>query len=96
MTGRTSENETLTSTTKVDSESAALPREYGPRFESDKELAAFIDQPELLRRLKICRKTAYSWERQGKLPVVKIFHTKRYHWPTVVAALLRQQRGSDL
>jgi predicted site-specific integrase-resolvase len=53
----------------------------------------FIDQPELLRRLGICRKTAWTWERQGKLPVVKIFHTKRYHWASVEAALLRQQRG---
>jgi hypothetical protein len=30
---------------------AAIPREYEPRFESDKELTAFIDQNELLRRL---------------------------------------------
>jgi predicted site-specific integrase-resolvase len=52
----------------------------------------FINQPELLRRLKICRKTAWTWERQGKLPVVKVNHTKRYHWASVEAALLRQQR----
>jgi hypothetical protein len=32
---------------------AALPREYEPRFESNKKLTAFIDQSELLRRLKI-------------------------------------------
>jgi len=56
----------------------------------------FIGQAELLRRLGICRKTAYLWERQSKLPVVKINHTKRYHWPTVEAALLRMQRGGDL
>jgi predicted site-specific integrase-resolvase len=55
----------------------------------------FIDQAELLQRLGICRKTAYTWERQGKLPVVKIFHTKRYHWDTVVASLLRQQLGGN-
>ena len=77
---------------KSDSKPAVLGV-YEPRFETNKELAAFIDQAELLRRLGICRKTAYSWERQGKLPVVKINHTKRYHWNTVVGALLRQQRG---
>jgi hypothetical protein len=96
MRDRTSENETLTATTKVDSKPAALPREYEPRFESDKEFSAFINQAELLRRLKICRKTAYLWECQSKLPVVKINHTKRYHWPSVEAALLRMQRGGDL
>jgi hypothetical protein len=72
---------------------APVQHEYEPRFESNKELTAFIDQSELLRRLKICRKTAWTWERQGKLPVVKVNHTKRYHWASVEAALLRQQRG---
>jgi len=49
----------------------------------------FIDQPELLRRLGICRKSAQNWERAGKLPVVKVFRKKLYHWPSVEAALLR-------
>jgi hypothetical protein len=78
-----------TGTTKL----AALPSEYESRFESDKELAVFIDAKELLRRLGICRKTAWTWERQGKLPVVKINHTKRYHWGSVESALLRLQKG---
>jgi predicted DNA-binding transcriptional regulator AlpA len=58
--------------------------------------ADFITSKELLRRLGIVRKTAWNWERAGKLPVVKIFHTKRYHWASVEAALLRQQSVGDL
>jgi predicted site-specific integrase-resolvase len=54
----------------------------------------FIDQPELLRRLKISRKTAFNWERSGKLPVVKISRKKLFHWPSVEACLLRHQRNS--
>ena len=53
----------------------------------------FLSENELLNRLPICRRTAFNWIKQGKLPVVVIGRRKLYHWPSVEAALLRQQRG---
>jgi len=72
-----------------------LPHEYEPRFESDKERKAFLDEKEMLRRLPISRRTAFTWVQTGKLPCVKIGRRKLYHWPSVEQALLRQQRGGE-
>ena len=55
----------------------------------------FLSENELLTRLPICRRTAFNWIKQGKLPVVVIGRRKLYHWPSVEAALLRQQRGAQ-
>jgi hypothetical protein len=55
--------------------------------------AGFIDETELISRLKISRGTAINHRKAGLLPFVKLGHAVRYHWPTVEAALLRQQRG---
>ena len=54
----------------------------------------FLSENELLTRLPICRRTAFNWIQEGKLPCVKIGRRKLFHWPTVEAALLRQQRGT--
>lgn len=53
----------------------------------------FLSENELLTRIPVCRRTAYNWIQQGKLPCVKIGRRKLFHWPSVEAALLRQQRG---
>jgi hypothetical protein len=53
----------------------------------------FLSENELLTRLPICRRTAFNWIQQGKLPCVKIGRRKLFHWPSVEAALLRLQRG---
>jgi len=53
----------------------------------------FWDEKELLRHLPICRRTAFNWIEEGKLPCVKIGRRKLFHWPSVEAALLRLQRG---
>jgi hypothetical protein len=55
----------------------------------------FLDEKQLLTRLPICRRTAFTWIQQGKLPCVKIGRRKLYHWPSVEASLLRQQRGAE-
>ncbi|MGH7975805.1 MAG: helix-turn-helix transcriptional regulator [Limisphaerales bacterium] len=55
----------------------------------------FIDEKELLRRIPIARRTAFNWQRSGKLPCVKIGRRKLFHWPSVCEALLRQQRGGE-
>jgi predicted site-specific integrase-resolvase len=54
----------------------------------------FLDEKQLLTRLPICRRTAFNWIQQGKLPCVKIGRRKLFHWPSVEAALLRLQRGA--
>lgn len=53
--------------------------------------AGFIDEKELLRRIPVSRRTAFTWVQNGKLPCVKINRRKLFHWPTVERALLRQQ-----
>lgn len=53
----------------------------------------FLSENELLTRIPVCRRTAFNWIRAGKLPCVKIGRRKLFHWPSVEAALLRQQRG---
>jgi predicted site-specific integrase-resolvase len=57
--------------------------------------AGFIDEKQLLVRLPISRRTAFTWVQTGKLPCVKIGRRKLFHWPSVEAALLRQQRGAE-
>jgi predicted site-specific integrase-resolvase len=53
----------------------------------------FLDEKQLLARLPISRRTAFTWVQSGKLPCVKIGRRKLFHWPSVEAALLRQQRN---
>jgi hypothetical protein len=54
----------------------------------------FIDTPELLRRLPVCRKTLNNWRQANKLPYIQAGGRRvLYHWPSVQNALLRQQRG---
>ena len=53
----------------------------------------FLDEKELLARLPICRRTAFAWIKQGKLPCIKIGRRKLFHWDSVQAALLRYQRN---
>ncbi len=55
--------------------------------------AGFINEKQLLARLPISRRTAFTWVQTGKLPCVKINRRKLFHWPSVEAALLRQQHG---
>lgn len=53
----------------------------------------FIDEAEFLRRLPISRRTAANHRRNGLLPFVRLGGRNLYHWPTVEATLLRQQKG---
>jgi hypothetical protein len=56
--------------------------------------AGFIDEPEFLSRVPICRRSLKNWREQGKIPFVKIGRRVLYHWPSCEAALLRQQKGA--
>ncbi len=57
------------------------------------ETPGFIDEKELLRRIPVSRRTAYAWQQNGQIPFVKLGSRKIFHWASVEAALLRQQRG---
>ena len=52
----------------------------------------FITETELIARLKISRGSAVNYRQKGTLPFVRLGNHIRYHWPTVSATLLRQQR----
>lgn len=56
----------------------------------------FINQSQLLEELPICARTARNWIAEGKLPAVKIGRRLLFHWPSVTAALLRQQRNTPV
>jgi predicted site-specific integrase-resolvase len=56
--------------------------------------AGFINEKELLARIPISRRTAFTWVQSGKLPCVKIGRRKIFHWPSCEKALLRLQRGA--
>jgi hypothetical protein len=55
--------------------------------------ACFINEKTLLQRLPISRRTAANHRENGTLPFVRLGGRNLYHWPSVEAALLRQQRG---
>jgi hypothetical protein len=82
--------------TKIPAENQPqLPREYEKRFESDKELKTFLDEREVLARIPISRRTLFNWRTAGKIPTVSIGRRNLFHWPSIEAALLRQQRGAE-
>lgn len=72
---------------------AATPDPYQPHFGSNEELKVFIDEQEMLRRIPVSRRTLFAWRESGKIPFVRLSGSRRviFHWPSVVAALLRMQ-----
>ena len=78
------EEEQNTKTSEPESESgAAPPGEPG-----------FINEKELLKRLPVSRRTLFSWRTSGKIPFVRLGGRRvLFHWPSIEAALLRNQRG---
>jgi hypothetical protein len=56
--------------------------------------SVFCEEPDILKRLHISRRTLFNWRFSGKLPFVNVGGRRiLYHWPSVEAALLRMQRG---
>jgi len=55
----------------------------------------FLDEKQILTRLPVSRRTLFNWRASGKIPHVKIGRRNLFHWPSVEAALLRQQRGAE-
>jgi predicted site-specific integrase-resolvase len=57
--------------------------------------ADFIDEKQLLARLPVSRRTLFNWRTTGKIPSVRLGGRRiLFHWPSVEAALLRQQKGA--
>ncbi len=66
--------------------------ETSPKTNSTEQ--GFIDEKELLKRLPISRRTLYNWRTTGKIPSVRLGGRRiLFHWPSVLAALLRKQIG---
>jgi hypothetical protein len=55
----------------------------------------FIDEPTVLVRVPVCRKTWGKWRKKGLIPYVRIGRRNLYDWESVRAALLRMQRGGE-
>jgi hypothetical protein len=56
----------------------------------------FLTTAELQTRVPVTRRTLFAWRQAGWLPVVDTGGGKLlFHWPSVAAALLRQQRGGN-
>lgn len=51
-----------------------------------------INTPTILSRIPICRRTLITWCRNG-MPHLKIGKLVLFHWPTVEAWMIRQQRA---
>ena len=57
----------------------------------------FITETELLRRLPVSRRTLFGWRTSGKIPFVRVSGRRIiFHWPSVEAALLRQQKEATI
>lgn len=56
---------------------------------------AFLDEKQILTRLPVSRRTLFNWRAAGKIPFVRLGRRNLFHWPSVEAALLRQQRGGE-
>jgi predicted site-specific integrase-resolvase len=58
------------------------------------ETPDFINEKELLKRIPVSRRTLFAYRNSGKIPCVCLGGRRiLFHWPSVEAALLRQQRG---
>jgi predicted site-specific integrase-resolvase len=54
---------------------------------------AFLDEKQILARLPVSRRTLFNWRASGKIPCVRPGGRRiLFHWPSVEAALLRQQK----
>jgi predicted DNA-binding transcriptional regulator AlpA len=77
----------------ADAQTLTVHADYQPRFDSEKEINSFLNEKQVLARILISRRTLFNWRESGKIPHVKIGRRNLFHWPSVEAALLRQQRG---
>jgi predicted site-specific integrase-resolvase len=55
----------------------------------------FLSEIQILPRVGISRRTMKNWRDRGLIPFVRLPGSRlvKYHWPSVEAAILRQQKG---
>ncbi|PWU13305.1 MAG: hypothetical protein C5B50_19530 [Verrucomicrobia bacterium] len=58
------------------------------------EPVGFIDEREALKRVPVSRRTWHDWRKKKGLPHIRVGGRILYHWDSVTAWLLRQQRGA--
>ena len=56
-----------------------------------------IDESTLMTRLPYSRRGLFDLRKSGKIPFIRLPGSRRilFHWPSVLQALLRQQRGGE-
>ena len=73
------------------SETKVPEAEYGAATPDGSD---FIDEKQLLARLPVSRRTLFAWRASGRIPFVRLGGRRIFfHWPSVKAALLRNQYG---
>ena len=83
--GNIDETETLRTRIQILNDQRQAEREF------------FITETELLRRLPVSRRTLFGWRTSGKIPFVRVSGRRLlFHWPSVEAALLRQQKEATI
>ena len=70
-----------------------MSTEEKPRVVCD--ISSFCDEKIILQKVPVCRRTLYNWRTEGKIPHIVIGRRILFHWPSVEAALLRQQQGGQ-
>lgn len=64
---------------------------------ADSEGSEIVTEDVVNRRLSISSSTNANWRKTGRLPYIRLAgRSIRFHWPSVLAALLRAQRGGGL
>lgn len=79
---------------KPNGDTAQSPAEKIANGNTVPSAAVFIETPELLTRVPMCRKTLWKWRKNGIIPYVQAGGKILFHWPSVEAALVRRQRGA--
>jgi predicted site-specific integrase-resolvase len=56
----------------------------------------FLSETQILPLLQVSRRTLKNWRDKGSIPFCRMPGSRlvKYHWPSVEAALLRNQKGA--
>ena len=97
MSKNTTQSEPLGEDAKINEPNALRARIQTSNNERQADREFFITETELLRRLPVSRRTLFQWRTSGKIPFVRLSGRRLlFHWTSVEAALLRQQKGATL
>lgn len=69
-----------------------LSREEFKALTARPTVEGFLDEPEILHRVPISRRTLGDWKSKGVIPFIRIGRRCLYDWESVRSALLRKQK----